>query len=316
MEWDDLKHFLAVARCGSLSEAARALKTSAATVGRRIAALEEGLGARLFERAQTGYALTESGDAVRAKAEQVEEAVLAVERAALGRDLRASGRVRIATAEDIATFVIAPKLGEFRRTYPGIFVELAASWDVVNLSRREADIGVRSVRPMHGDFVIRRIGVWNCSLYASKDYAAAHGLAPGRDDFEGVDIISWTEEHAFRGGDWFEKNARNVPVVIAANSRLIQYAACKAGLGVAILPCVAADCDSDLVQLLPPERVRSVDLWLVAHRDLVRTARVRAAMDFIAEIIPKRKPAGTDQPKAYVAAAGDETWHATEESLE
>src|ERR1700730_3301554 len=92
MEWDDLKHFLAVARSGSLTDAARALNTSAATVGRRIAALESKLGARLLDRKQTGYTLTESGEAIRLRAEEVEEAVLSVERAALGRDLRATGQ--------------------------------------------------------------------------------------------------------------------------------------------------------------------------------------------------------------------------------
>src|ERR1035438_1763791 len=126
MEWDDFKHFLAVARSGSLSEASRALKTSAATVGRRIATLEERLGARLFDRAQTGYTLTESGEAIRLKAEEIEEAVLSVEREAFGRDLRATGKVRVATAEDIGAFVIAPRLSEFRRSYPGIVLELVS----------------------------------------------------------------------------------------------------------------------------------------------------------------------------------------------
>ena len=91
MEWDDFKYFLAVARGGSLTAAARALKTSAATVGRRVLALEARLGARLFDRGQTGYALTESGEAIRVKAEEIEEAVLSAEREAFGRDLRASG---------------------------------------------------------------------------------------------------------------------------------------------------------------------------------------------------------------------------------
>ena len=91
MEWSDLKHFLAVARCGSLSEAARALKSSAATVGRRIAALEAQLGVRLFDRRVTGYSLTESGEAIRLNAEQVEQAVFSIEREAFGRDLCATG---------------------------------------------------------------------------------------------------------------------------------------------------------------------------------------------------------------------------------
>ena len=287
MEWDDFKYFLAVARTGSLTGAARALKTSAATVGRRILALEGRLGARLFDRRQTGYALTESGEAIRLRAEDVEEAVLSVEREAFGRDLRASGKVRIATAEDIAAFVVAPKLGEFRRAHSGIVVEMVSSWDVVNLTRREADIAIRTVRPAHGDFVIRRVGVWNCALYVSRLYARARKISPHSADLTGIDGISWTEENSFRGGDWFDKYARETPVVFAANSRHIQYAACKAGLGAAILPCLAADEDKDLIRLLPPERVRSVPLWLVAHRDLLRTARVRTAMDFLAEIMPK-----------------------------
>ena len=143
MEWDDFKHFLAVARLGSLSDAARSLKISPATVGRRIAALEQRLGTRLFDRGQTGYALTEGGEAIRLKAEDIEEAVLSVEREASGRDLRATGKVRLATAEDIATFLIAPRLAEFRRSHPGIVLEMVASWDVVSLTRREADIAVR-----------------------------------------------------------------------------------------------------------------------------------------------------------------------------
>jgi len=288
MEWDDFGYFLAVARGGSLTAAARTLKTSAATVGRRIANLEQRLGVRLFDRGQTGYALTESGEAIRVKAEDVEEAVLSVEREAFGRDLRASGSVRVATAEDIAAFVIAPRLTEFQRSHPGIVLEVVSSWDVVNLTRREADIAIRTVRPMHGNFVIRRAGVWNCAMYASKAYARARKLKPDLSELRGIDVIAWTEESTFRGGDWFEMHAQDAAVVFAANSRHIQYAACKAGMGAAVLPCLAADHDPDLIRLLPPKRVRSVPLWLVAHRDLLRTARVRAVMDFLAEITPKR----------------------------
>ena len=288
MEWDDFKYFLAVARSGSLTGAARALKTSAATVGRRITTLESRLGARLFDRGQTGYALTESGEAIRLKAEEVEEAVLSLEREAFGRDLRATGKVRVATAEDIASVIVAPKLTEFRRSHPGIMLEVVSSWDVANLTRREADVAIRTVRPTQGDYVIRQAGVWNCALYVAKPFAQAHDLVTDMGEMPDIDVISWTEEHRFRGGDWFEKHAPKAPVVFAANSRHIQYAACRAGLGAAILPCLTADNDHDLVRLLPPNRVRSIPLWLVAHRDLLRTARVRAVMDFLADVAPKR----------------------------
>jgi DNA-binding transcriptional LysR family regulator len=286
MEWEDYRHFLAVARSGSLAGAARALKTSPATVGRHIAVLERRLAARLFERNQNGYALTENGEAIRLKAESIEEAILSTEREAFGRDLRVTGKVRVATADDIASYIIAPRLADFRKSYPGIVLEIAASWDVVNLTRREADLALRTARPLRGDYIIRRVGVWNCAVYASRRYADVHCPEAERSDLSRLDLITWTEESTFRGGDWLENHLRGATVVFMANSRHAQYAACKAGLGIAVLPCIAADRDPDLVQLLPPERVRSVDLLLVAHRDLARTARVRAAMDFLTEIAP------------------------------
>ena len=288
MEWNDLKHFLAVARSGSLTEAARTLKTSAATVSRRIAALEGKLGARLFDRKQSGYTLTESGEAILLKAEEVEEAVLSVEREALGRDLRATGKVRVAATDDIGTHVIAPKLADFRRCYPGISLEIVARMDLVNLTRREADIALRGMRPAQGDFVIRRAGSWHFGLYAAKTYAEAHDLKPGLSDLSRAEIITWTEEWAhLRGGSWFAEHARGAPVVLASDSRRVHQAACKAGIGVAILPCAVADLEPDLICLLPPERVLSIELWLVVHRDLVRTARVRAVMDFLSEAAAK-----------------------------
>ncbi len=285
MEWDDLKHFLAVARTGSLVKAARSLKSSAATVGRRIVALERGLGARLFERKQTGYVLTESGEAIRIKAEDVEEAVLAVEREALGRDLRPSGRVRLAATDDIATHLIAPNLPAFRRRFPEIALEVVARMNLVNLTHREADIAIRGVRPTHGDFVVRRVGLWPCGLYATKSCAAERGIEPGDVDFTRIGIITWTEEYAHvRGGPWFAQHARGAEVALASDSARVHLAACKAGIGAAILPCRVADRDCDLVCLMPAERVLSVELWQVVHRDLVRTARVRAVMDFLMDL--------------------------------
>lgn len=281
MEWDDLKHFLAVARTGSLADAAHQLKTSPATVGRRVAALETKLGARLFDRKQTGYSLTESGAAIHRKAEEVEEAVLSVEREAFGRDLHVSGRVRLATSDELCANVIVPHLSEFCRCHPRILLEIVARTDLANLSRREADVALRSARPEQHNLMIRRAGWWKCGLYAAKSYAAAHDLNPGLRDFSNLDIITWTEEFAhFRGGPWFAEHARDATVALQANSRRIHYGACKAGLGLAILPCLSADHDPDLVRLLPPEQVFVAELYLVTHRDLARTARVRAVIDF------------------------------------
>jgi DNA-binding transcriptional LysR family regulator len=285
MDWGDLKHFLAVARQGGLTEAARVLKTSAATVGRRIAVLENSLGVRLFDRKQTGYTLTETGESLFQKTQDVEEAIFSVEREAFGRDLRPTGRVRVTTSSEIAATWIAPSIPAFRLAYPGIVLEIVESPDVVNLTRREADVALRTVRPARGDFIIRRVASWNFALYASQAYAAAHGIKPGLTDLSNAEIISWTEECAhFVGGAWLAEHARGAKIVLTTNSRRIQVAACKAGAGLAVLPCATADRDQNLIRLLPSEQVIERQLWLVTHRDLVRTARVRAVMDFLANL--------------------------------
>jgi DNA-binding transcriptional LysR family regulator len=287
MEWDDIKHFLAVARSGSLTDAARELKSSAATVGRRVAELETKLGARLFDRSQAGYSLTECGEAVRLKAEDIEESVLAIEREAGGRDRRATGRVRLATTDDMAAYLVAPRLADFRRDYPGISLAIVSRLDLANLTRRDADIALRGARPQHGDYVVRRVGRVDFAVYASKAYAQARGLAPDLKDFSRIDVITWTEEWAhLRGGPWFANHAPRAPVALAANSTRLHHAACRAGVGVTILPCFAGEADCELICLVPPERVLSVDLWLVVNRDLSRTARVRAVMDFVAGLGP------------------------------
>jgi DNA-binding transcriptional LysR family regulator len=289
MEWDDLKSFLAVARSGSLSEAARLLKTSAATVGRRISSLEQALNVQLFHRGPNGYALTDCGRAISLKAEQAENAVLSIERTALGRDVRTAGKVRVATTEDIGTLVIAPALAHLHEAFPGIHLDLVAGQDVVNLTRREADIALRPVRATKGNYVIRQVGWWECTLYAAKTYVEAHRLEPGKKDWlSRVSIIRWTDERMnLLGGPWLAEHARGSSVALASNTRRIHLAACKAGVGVAILPCVAAEHDPDLVRLLPPREVASLPLWLLAHRDLARTARVKAVMAFLADAAAK-----------------------------
>lgn len=284
MNWDDLKYFLAVARTGSLTESGRALRASPATVARRIAALERRLGARLFDRRQTGYSLTENGEAIRLKAREVEETVLAVERQALGRDLRPSGKVRIATTDDIATLIIAPRVGEFRIRCPEVTLEIIARQEVTSLTRREADVALRPARPTHASYLARRVGQWDLALYANRSYIEAHQLKPGLRDLSKMAFVTWTTEGShLRGGPWLADHAHGSEVALMASTRRIHHAACKAGIGVAILPCVEADRDPELVRLLPPSRVHSIPLWLVVHRDLARTPRIRAVMDFLSQ---------------------------------
>jgi DNA-binding transcriptional LysR family regulator len=288
MEWDDLKYFLAVARSGSLTDSGQRLKTSASTVSRRIGALEKKLGAHLFDRKSSGYTLTESGMVIRQKAEEVEQAALSVERAALGRDTHATGVVRLTASDDIAANLIAPHLGRFHARYPDITLEIVAQMELADLTRREADIALRGTRPTRGHFVVRRAGVWHFGLYAARKYADARNLKPGVSDLSAAEIITWTKEWAhLRGGPWFAEYARGSRVALTSDSRRVHHAACKAGLGVAILPSALADKEPELICLLPPKKVLSLPLWLVVHRDLARTTRVRAVMEFLFETVSK-----------------------------
>ena len=134
MAWDDLKYFLAVARSGSLSEAARGLKSSAATTGAAYPLSGTQAWCASVHRKQTGYVLTTAGHAILRHAEQVEDSVLALEREAFGRDSQITGKVRLATTDDIAALVIIPHLGDFLHSYPGISIEITTRVDVVNLN--------------------------------------------------------------------------------------------------------------------------------------------------------------------------------------
>lgn len=288
MEWDDLKHFIAVARTGSLTEAARNLKASAATVSRHIDLLEMQLGSRLFEHRSTGYVLTEAGRSILMRAEGVEEAVLAVERQAASSDPGLSGKVRVASTEDMAGMVIIPNLAAFVARHPGIAVELVSAMSVVNLTRRDADIALRSVRPDAGDLMVRRVGAVDIAVYGSRSYVEARGITPGAVDFGKVETITWIEEMAgLRGGPWLATHAAAARVALHVNSSRLLYAACAAGLGLAVLPCFGGDHDPSLVCVVPPEEVQTLDLWLVVHRDLASTPRVRAVIDFLVELGPK-----------------------------
>jgi len=287
MEWDDLKHFLAAARSGSLTEAARLLKSSAATVGRHIESLEARLDTRLFDHRSTGYVLTAAGRSIFIHAEQVEAAVLALERGAASSDLGLAGKVRVATTEDMASMVIVPNLGPFMARYPSISVELLSGVPTVSLTRRDADIALRSVRPDSGDLLIRRIGGIDLAVYASRSYVEERGLAAEHFDFDKVDTITWIEEMSgLRGGPWLAAHAEKSKVALHVNSTRLLYAACAAGLGVAVLPCCGADRDPALVCVVPPEKVQTFDLWLVVHRDLAAMPRIRAVLDFLIDLGP------------------------------
>ena len=156
-EWGDLRYFLELSRSGTLAAAARKLRVDYTTVGRRLAALEQDLGAKLFERTPEGLILTEAGEGIRAAAEEMEQAAILVEQRALGADRKLAGAVRVATTEMLGQVVVLPAVRALHEIHPQIRVDLATGAYRLDLARREADVALRYLRPESGELVSRRV---------------------------------------------------------------------------------------------------------------------------------------------------------------
>jgi DNA-binding transcriptional LysR family regulator len=285
-DWNDARYFLAVHRTKTLSAAARQLGVNQSTVSRRLRALEDALGARLFVQTRDGYFASDAGERLLARAARVEDEALALEREASGQEARLTGPVRITGADAFSPRVLAPLIVELHARVPGLDFELIADTRTLSLTKREADMAVRTARPKEPSLVIRRLCGFASSLYASRAYVAAHGKATMADlakhAFTAPDDATWAESL------WLARHAPGARVVLKTNSTEAQLAATKAGAAIGFLSCYIGDPEPDLVRLVPPEKAVMRDLWLVVHKDLQHSARVRACADFIAGAIAAR----------------------------
>ncbi|WP_245427016.1 LysR family transcriptional regulator [Mesorhizobium sp. YM1C-6-2] len=283
--WDDLRVFLAVARAGSLSGAARTLGVNHSTVFRRIGAFEEVLTVRLFERQPGGYLLTPAGEELRDGALRVEEEIASLSRKVSGQDLRLSGSVRVTTIDMLAFGLLPRHLAGFRDAYPDIEVELIVGNATLNLSRREADIALRVGNAPAETLVGRRVGRLAFAVYGSASYRARRPEA----DLAQHDWIGYDSEHEalVRRITRFLPEAKPT---LRTNSVASALFAAKAGLGLAPLPCGLADLEPDLTRIAPLPDEFTLDLWLLTHEDLRQTGRIRAFLDFLAEELAKEAP--------------------------
>ncbi len=282
LEWGDLRYVLAVGRDGTLSGAARVLGVNHSTVFRRIGAIEERLGVRLFERLPTGYALTQAGERMLETAEHVEEAVLDLSRTLVGGDLRLSGNLRVTAPDALAYRVLMPHLAAFRRAYPDIQLELSIVNSFLNLTRREADVAIRSTQTPPETAVGRRLCTLATTLYGSADYLRAH---PDRSLERHQWLMPNEGLEQWPASKWLARHYPTASVVLYSDTVLGLFEAAKQGLGIAPLPCFLADPEQQLDRVLPPPPELDSELWLLSHPDLRRSARVRAFMDFLTEAV-------------------------------
>jgi molybdate transport repressor ModE-like protein len=292
-DWNELKFVLAVARAGSLTGAARALGIDHSTAFRRLQALERRVGTGLFDRMPGGaYGATAAGQRMAVAAERMEAEALALDRDIAGRDPRLSGRLRVTSSETLAYRVLPPPLAAFRHSHPGIVVELAIDNRVLNLTRREADVALRPMRPREGDLWGRKLADVAWAVYGATAVLDEPGRLASVAELAEHPLIGWEEEASgIRSAEWLAAAAPASAVAFRTNSLVGQMVAARAGLGLAALPCYLGDPEPGLVRALAepvPELQR--ELWMVTHTDLSRTARVRAFFDTVGEGIAARRP--------------------------
>ena len=282
LDWDDVRHLLAVKRTGTLAAAARTLKTNATTVGRRITQLEERLGVKLFDRTSHGWTPTEACLRLHPHAERMEQEALALARVSAADDPRLAGTVHVTTTEAIAARYLMPHLPALREPHPGIELVLSSSERRLDLGRREADVALRLSRPVEPDLVARKVLRIDLALYASVDYLERRGRPAPGSSFEGHDLVAFMEGRATRPeNDWLATSCPEGRVVLRSNGVSTVVEAIREGLGIGLAPTVVGDRDPSLVRLETPDPPAPREVWLAYHRDIEPSPRVRAVIDFL-----------------------------------
>lgn len=284
MDWDNARVFLAIYRNGTLRGAAALLQIDQATAGRRLAALERSLDARLFLRTPAGYVPTAAGELAFAAAERMEQAADQLQRQMQGLDHRLSGVVRMASSEAIGSYFVMDAVKRLHARHPDITISLSTSIKLSNLTRREADLAIRNVRPDSPDLIHRHLARKDTGLYAAPSYLRQRGEPKPGTAFAGHALVTYQQSALPGWSDAFcGEPTGNGHVAIELNSAMMIIDAVRAGLGIGELPVHMAARHPELVRIWP-QRAGSYDLWLVMHGDLNRTARVRAVADAIVEV--------------------------------
>jgi DNA-binding transcriptional LysR family regulator len=281
MNWDDMPVFLAVVRSGTLTHAANRLGMGVATVSRRIERLEQALGVPLFARHQTGYKLTDEGQALLPRAEALDDAMRGFQ-SNVETEAKVTGHVRLATAENLANPIIIPAIVPLLDRHPNLTLEVMTDVATVNLHRRDADLAVRMVRPTQGNVSVRRIGTIGFGLYGSVPYMASRLENPEDAMFANDRMIGWTERHnMLPAAQWMERVLRGRAPALLTTTLSAQISAAKADLGLTILPHFMAQQAG--LQRVPMDLGLDQPIWLVVHSDLAASRRVRVVVDHLVE---------------------------------
>lgn len=278
MNWDDLRIFLAVARTGSFSSAAKYLKVQQSTVSRRIRSMEKKLGARLVERNKTGYELTNAGKNVKKAAIRIEIEVLGVDSTVSGKDTNLAGSLRVATINDMTPLILMPAFAQFSHTYPGVNLQIVASNSDSSLAKREADVAIRLTNTPAFTLVGKRLVTVVSTVYGSRDYLRHIRRQKLEPKWIGVECCDFHRS-------WTKQACGQQPHNFYCSDSFLTQAAIKEGLGVAFLPCFIGDENPELERYCEPNPSHNLGLWILFHPDLKGTARILAFRDHMSESV-------------------------------
>ncbi len=280
--WDDIRVFLAVARGGSGSAGARLLGVDQSSVSRRMNAFEERLGAKLFDRLPSGYRLNTAGRKLYETALRMERDVVDLDRTLAGQDQRLSGTIRVSIADTLSNHLLLPVTASFLLRYPEINLRIQTSlqsrYDAIGLRDAEADVVLRTSNTPPESLVGRRLATAAFAPYASRSYLSGRKnrmeqmLWINFDD--GSESPSWPDLAPDIPEDLCRLRVDSVPSLLEA---------VRQSIGATILPCFMGDADPDLIRVPPGEIVSHRDFWLLTHKDLRYSARIRAFLDHLVE---------------------------------
>lgn len=287
MDWDDIRYFLAVSRGGSVRAAADNLGVNHSTVLRRIAQLEEQLGAQMFEKLPSGYRMTDAGEEVLELAEQMEASSNRLQSRVLGRDQSVRGSLRITLAPTLSSHLLMPDLSEFSRRHPEVELEILSRDDPVNLTNREADVAIRVVYDrntlppnLHG---LKGPEVAS-SVYISQDLLAAWQTG-------GHPRIRWIIKNNIGISEWAtESSIPSADVPFRTNTADAQIVALREGIGMTTLPCFVGDMEPSLVRVPGAKIHVHGALWLLTQGETRKTKRVRLFIEFMSRRLAQYAP--------------------------
>jgi len=283
-DWNQARAFLATAEEGSLSAAARALGQTQPTLSRQVSALETDLGVTLFERVGRSLTLTQSGMELLDHFRAMGNAASRISLAASGQSQAIEGHVRITATNIMATYHLPPVLKRLRDIAPGIEIDVVASNEVRDLTRREADIALRHGRPEQPDLIAKLVAESTAHLYASKEYLDRHGRPGTVSDLADREFIGFEEPERvieLLNGLGLSLTRRNCSLTTASGTAMLEWV--RQGLGICIFVKETAELVPGLEQVLPDFDPIPVPTWLVTHRELHTSRRIRLVFDLLAD---------------------------------